>query len=210
MNISGYRDLLFLPDIEHIYMKKREKVKSCFRKRQHLKNAPMLAVENVPKVGGKIHQNQLVGLGSSQLVLVAHQSVLVAHDCNSAIGGQGHSGCTWTVSHGSSSELWISIRIKLNYVEPLSKMGLVKLPHLSVRGSKMPQINDCGVWAGQCQWCRRKFESRRGRTGVLTIVLTLAGMTPLWLSYMSFSGTKFTALRKVPKTRGDGGKDKNA
>ena len=146
MNISGYRDLLFLPDIEHIYMKKREKVKSCYRKRQHLKNAPMLAGENVPKVGGKIHQNQLVGLGSPQLVLVAHQSVLVAHDCNSAIGGQGHSGCTWTVSHGSSSELWISIRIKLNYVEPLSQMGLVKLPHLSVRGSKKPQINDCGVW----------------------------------------------------------------
>ena len=65
MNISGYRDLLFLPDIGHIYMKKREKVKSCYRKRQHLKNAPMLAGENVPKVGGKIHQNQLVGLGSS-------------------------------------------------------------------------------------------------------------------------------------------------
>ena len=43
--------------------------------------------------------------------------VLVAHDFNSAIGGQGQSGCTWTVCHGSSSELRISVRTKLNDVD---------------------------------------------------------------------------------------------
>ena len=38
---------------------------------------------------------------------------LVAYFCNPAIGGLGQSGFTWTVCHGSSSELRISVRIML-------------------------------------------------------------------------------------------------
>ena len=45
-------------------------------------------------------------------------------------------------------------------------------------------------------------------TGILTIVLTLAGMIPVWLSNMSVSGTKFTAWRKVSKIGDDGGQEK--
>ena len=53
----------------------------------------------------------------NQSFFYAHESVLVAHDCNSAIGGQGQSGCTWTVCQGSLTELRISIRTKLNDVD---------------------------------------------------------------------------------------------
>ena len=61
---------------------------------------------------------------------------------------------------------------------------------------------------GLCQWCGHEFESRRGLTGVLTIVLTLAGMTPVYCSYVAHllvSETKFTTRRKVLKAGGDGG-----
>ena len=44
----------------------------------------------------------------------------VAHDCNSALGGQGQLGCMWTVSHGSLSELWIGVYTKLFDVDSLS------------------------------------------------------------------------------------------
>ena len=45
----------------------------------------------------------------NQIVTGGHQqtAVLVAHDCNSAIGGQEQSGCMWTVCHGSSSVTFI-------------------------------------------------------------------------------------------------------
>ena len=71
----------------------------------------------------------------SQLSLYL-ELVLVAHDCNPAIGGQGQSGCTgctWTVCHGSSSELWISIRIMLNDVDTHKYQAWRTAPHLSVR-----------------------------------------------------------------------------
>ena len=63
-------------------------------------------------------------------VLVAHVSVLVALDCNPAIGGQGQSGCTWTVCHGSSSELQISVCIMLNDVDTHKYHGLANCPPL--------------------------------------------------------------------------------
>ena len=50
-------------------------------------------------------------------IFSSNLGVLVAHDCNSAIGGQGQSGCMWTVCHGSLSELRISVRTKLNDVD---------------------------------------------------------------------------------------------
>ena len=37
-----------------------------------------------------------------------------------------------------SSELWISVHIKLDVADPLLKVGLVKLPHFSVEGSNRP------------------------------------------------------------------------
>ena len=40
----------------------------------------------------------------------------LARSCNVATDRLGQSGCTWTVCHLSSSELGISVRIKLNDV----------------------------------------------------------------------------------------------
>ena len=63
-------------------------------------------------------------------VMVAHESGLVAHDCNPVIGGQRQSGCTWTVCHGSSPELRISVCIMLNDVDTHKYHGQANRPRL--------------------------------------------------------------------------------
>ena len=63
--------------------------------------------------------------------------------------------CMWTVSHGSSSEFRISIRIMLNDVATQPPMGLVnRLPLVCAWGYKQAlcTINGCGVWRGSMVW----------------------------------------------------------
>ena len=109
---------------------------------------------------GQCHENSESKLSA----ILGHSE----HDCNSAIGGQGQLGCTWAVCHRSStpsrrwwktenalyyvpvlywSELRICVRTKLNDVDTLSEMSLVKFPHLSVprAGPNRPYY--------QCLWC---------------------------------------------------------
>ena len=57
-------------------------------------------------------------------ILQCDLSVLVAHDCNPAIGGQGQSGCMRPVCRGSSSELRTNVRTMLKDAARLSWLGL--------------------------------------------------------------------------------------
>ena len=102
-------------------------------------------------------------------------SVLVARDCNSAIGGQGQSGCT--VCGLSATDP----RVNYGLAFTLSSMTLVhfhidgpgKTPPLVCTGINEALYRSMTTVFGLYKWCGREFESLDGLTaGVLTIVLT--------------------------------------
>ena len=85
-------------------------------------------------------------------------SILVAQCCNPAIGGQGHSGFTWIVRNKSSSQPWISVRIKPKDVDTPSQPGLVNSHCLSVRWAKQSLIAMTVLFC-QDHWCRCLFQA---------------------------------------------------
>ena len=96
-----------------------------------------------------------VRLGSSS-------SVLVAHDCNPAIGGQGQSGCMRPVCRGSSSELWTNVRTMLQDAARLSWLGLEP-------GNRSCLAGQC--WLASANGVGAGSSPGEGRQAVQTIVL---------------------------------------
>ena len=69
----------------------------------------------------------------------------IAAQCsNPAIRGQGPAGYTWLVGRKSTSEKWISIRIKPRDVDTPSLPGLINpLPLVCALGQTIPVSNAC-------------------------------------------------------------------
>ena len=88
-------------------------------------------------------------------------SAPVAGGCNTAIDGQGQSGCMRPVCHRSSSELRISVCTMLKDAATLSWLGLVK--------QVLPSRDSC--WLASANGVVVSSSPGEGRTALQTIVL---------------------------------------
>ena len=81
--------------------------------------------------------------------------------CNTAIGGQGQSGCMWPVYCRSSSGLWISIHTLLKHAATQFWPGLVK--------QVLPSRDSC--WLASANGVVASLSLGEGRMALQTIVL---------------------------------------